>query len=632
MNLRELLQRALVVGLAYGLAVATIEMWLGTFQIMSLGMPPMMSTQATAALLELALGGILGLVLVPLARLNRARLWQAAGLTGSWIALERYVALDPAMLRMWITGPLAGLLLLGLASLVARRWRRLPWAIGLMAVSAAVLTPAVAYRLRTAETATPRAAISPAAHSTTESARNAPDVVVVVLDTVRTASMSTYGYQRPTTPRFSKLAEHGALFMDATSPSTWSLPSHASLFTGWFPSAHAAHGEHRVLGASPPTLAEVFAHNGYDTLCFTANPHISAGFGLTRGFAWSDKAWMSGAGGRGFIFVYRLLDLLGFTAKDKGGSDVTDNFEQWVNERDNEAAPAFVFINFLEAHFPYHQLPRDYLERFSSRSPSELREISVEVLGAQFGRTLSAQESEAATAPSLDMYDAGVAYTDHLLGRIVDSLERSGRLDDTVVIVLADHGEMVGEHGSFGHGAALYQPDLHVPLLLRYPPSIAAGARVQTPVSTLGVYATALALAGIDAPGKLQVGSLLPAIDGQAAGAPVIAERFRSDLLGQVEGTMASQIRRYRVYRSGALKLVEDSRGDLFLFDLARDPDENDNLAPRRPDELARLRGELAAWVDALGLPALDAELDFADTAELDPAAQERLRALGYIQ
>lgn len=621
-------QRGLIVGLAYGLAVTAVESWLGTLQILRLGMPPMPSAQVGAAPLEIALGGLLGLVLAPLAKLRRGSLWLVLGLVGLWIALERYVALDPSMLRMWLTGPLVGGFALAIAGLLARRWRRLPWALGLAAVTAAVVTPSVTYRLRTAAAAAPTSAHS----ATREAPEGAPDVVLVVIDTVRAGSMSTYGYDRPTTPVFSELAQRGALFLDATSPSTWSLPSHASLFTGWFPSAHGAHGEHRALADYPPTLAEVFAHNGYTTLCFTANPHISAGFGLTRGFAWSDKAWMSGAGARSFIFVYRLLDLLGFRVEDKGGSAVADNFAQWVRERDDDEGPAFVFINFLEAHFPYHQLPRDYLERFSSRPPEELRKISIDVLAAQFGRSLSTQEAEVAAAPSLDMYDAGVAYTDYLLGRIVTSLESTGRLDNTVLIVLADHGEMVGEHGSFGHGAALYQPNLHVPLLIRYPPGVAAGTRVEAPVSTLGVYATALELSGIAPPTKLQVGSLLPALDGQRAGVPVIAERFRSDLLGRVDGVMANQSRRYRVYRSEMLKLVEDSRGEFFLFDLTVDPDENDNLAEQRPTELVRLRGELAAWTDALGLPSIDAELDFEDTLELDPAAQERLRALGYVE
>jgi len=623
-----MIQRGLWLGLAYGLAVAAVETWLGTFKILSMQMPPVSMAQFSAALLETALGVSLGLLVAPLAKLKRATLWQIAALTGLWVGLERYVAIDPDMVRMWLTGPVAGAALLALGALLARRSTLLPWAIGTAIVVAGVATPEISYRLRTAGSE----ALPGSGEATNEPPANAPDVVLVVLDTVRTSSMSTYGYDRPTTPVFSGLAEEGALFLDATSPSTWSLPSHASLFTGWFPSAHNAHGEHRVLGDYPPTLAEVFSRNGYETLCFTANPHISAGFGLTRGFTWSDKAWMAGKGGRSFIFIFRLLDVLGFTAEDKGGSVVAQNFEQWVDGRPNDHRPAFVFINFLEAHFPYHQLPREFLQRFSNRSPDELRKVSVEVLGAQFGRELSSEEAESAVDPSLDMYDAGVAYTDYLLGRIVDSLKQAGRLDDTVLIVLADHGEMVGEHGAFGHGAALYQPNLHVPLLIRYPPRVARGSRVAEPVSTLGVYATALELSGLVPPAKVQVSSLLPAIEGERAGLPVIAERFRSDLLGRVDGEMASQARRYRAYRSGMLKLVEDSEGDVFLFDLSADPTETTNLAETRPGELARLRGELAAWTAALELPPIDAEVDFEDIVEVDPAAQERLRALGYIE
>ena len=126
----------------------------------------------------------------------------------------------------------------------------------------------------------------------------APDVVLIVLDTVRAADMSSYGYKRATTPTFDALAKEGALFLDATAPSTWSLPSHASLFTGLFPSAHGAHEESRVLSTDVPTLGEVLGRNGYETLSFTANPHISDGFGLTRGFQQQDRAWLGPSAGR----------------------------------------------------------------------------------------------------------------------------------------------------------------------------------------------------------------------------------------------------------------------------------------------------------------------------------------------
>jgi hypothetical protein len=208
---------------------------------------------------------------------------------------------------MWITPPLAGLVLLGVGSLLSRWKASVAWGIALVTLGAAIVVPVVVHRLRVG--AMQQSVAETAASATAPSAER-PDVLIVVLDTVRAQNVSAYGYQRRTTPYLERLAAEGALFLDATAPSTWSLPAHASLFTGRFPTAHRADLEHRILDDASPTLAEVLAASGYETRCFTANPHISDGFGLTRGFQWSDRAWLHARSGRSFFFVYRVLDLL----------------------------------------------------------------------------------------------------------------------------------------------------------------------------------------------------------------------------------------------------------------------------------------------------------------------------------
>jgi arylsulfatase A-like enzyme len=455
----------------------------------------------------------------------------------------------------------------------------------------------------------------------------------VVLDTVRAANTSAYGYSRPTTPTLERLARDGALFLDATSPSTWSLPSHGSLFTGLYPSVHRTDEDHRVLDTPSPTLAEVFAHNGYDTQCFTANPHISDTFALTRGFRSSDRAFLTGSASRSFTFIYRVLDLFGVSADDKGGAGVAENVERWIGARPADGPPTFTFINFLEAHFPYHQVPDAFLARFTSKTRRELRTTSLEAFGAQFGRPVTPAEAAAARPDALDMYDAGILYSDHLLSRVVDALERSGRLDRTVLIVLADHGELVGEHTLFGHGAGLYEPGVRVPLVVRYPARVRGGARVATPVSTVGVFATALALADLEPPAPVHVGSLLPALDGMPAGEPVLVERAGTPGRPPTSAPLGQPQWRYRTYRSGTWKLAQTSNGDTFLYDLNADPEERQNLATRNVNDLVRLRTELATWTAKLGIPALDAiGTAPSGAAPVDDATQDRLRALGYAE
>jgi hypothetical protein len=469
------MRRAIISGIAFGLCVAAADLGLGAQRMIDLNLPAMPATALQAAALEIALGAVLGLLLGPLRLLKFGSVIHVLAIAAVWTLLSRTVALDPSVVPAWATAPAVGLVACGIGALIARYSRRTAWALGLLALAAIIVAPVVVDMRRPAIAVVPPTGKPPV---------GAPDVVVVVLDTVRAANMSTYGYSRRTSPTFDALAKEGALFLDATSPSTWSLPSHASLFTGLFPSAHGAHEETKVLATDVPTLAEVLGANGYETLCLTANPHISDGFGLTRGFQKQDRAWLGPSAGRSFMFIYRVLDLLGWTARDKGGGQVVADFQAWLAGRQRHTRPAFVFLNFLEAHFPYHQTPVDFLEHYTNLGPLDRRDASLKAMAVQFGRKLSSAEIDAVVTPSRDMYDAGVTYSDYLLHRVMVALRAAaGRLDHTLLVVLADHGEMLGEHDEFGHGPALYQQDLHVPLLLRYPAKIKPGTRIERPVS-----------------------------------------------------------------------------------------------------------------------------------------------------
>jgi arylsulfatase A-like enzyme len=238
------------------------------------------------------------------------------------------------------------------------------------------------------------------------------------------------------------------------------------------------------------------------------------------------------------------------------------------------------------------------------------------------------------------MYDGGIVHTSDLLGRVVEALRARGTLDNTVLVVLADHGEILGERaGHFGHGPSFYQESVGVPLLVRYPARIPAGTRVDTPVSTLGVYATIFDLAGLEAPPTLQVGSLAPLASGQAqqGGGPILAELHpMPSPFTEETAPRDPQMhldRRYRLFRDGNMKLVTSSKGDVLLYDLATDPRESRDLAAERPDDLARMQAQLVAVGSQIGLPALDAPLAAgADAPELDEATRARLRELGYAE
>ncbi len=626
------LRRALVLGVAFGFATGLVEVWLGMIPIVQRRFGPGPLYMLQVALLHTGLGALLGLIAAPLLRLRRGVALHLLAMGLAWYGLERWVRLDsPQLMIGEIVRPVGGALLFLLGMWIARARPRTAWAMGAMLLAAGISAPRI-YLVKTTPPLPPRAELPPASP-------DAPNVVLVVLDTVRAMDVSTYGYARPTSPEIDRLAAEGALFLDATSPSTWSLPSHASLFTGRYPSSHGAHGEHQFLDARYPTLAQVLEHRGYETFCITANAWISDGLGLTRGFAWQDASLKEqGGAGRGFSFIHRLLDRLGLEEADKGGDAVAASFESWARARPAQGQrPAFVFLNFIEAHFPYHQLPHASLFRFSDRPYAELRAISIDLMGQQFGG--KGRPADEAGPPARDMYDGGVVYSNELLHRVVEALREQGTLDRTILIVLADHGEILGERGGFfGHGPTLYQEAVGVPLVMRYPPRIPAGTRVAQPVSTLGVFATVLDLAGIEPPPTLQVASLAPLASGasHAGGGPILSELhvFRELTTGASRPDPQMETdRRYRLLREGNLKLVTTSQGDRFFYDLTLDPGETRDLSSERPEDLARMQARLAQVEAEIGLPAIDATLGEGEKPpELDAATRDRLRALGYSE
>jgi len=630
-----LIKQGLTSGLAFGLAVTIVHLVIGIVLIVRLGMPPLTWFSFKSVPYELVLAAVAGLALCPifLSSSRHARWLHSGGMAVVWLAMERWVAVDPSKPLMWIAPTLVGLVLLAIGRKLSARSAVAGPGVGAALVGLALCAPIVASIIRGDVIDDPDRG---------EARTGAPDVVMIVMDTTRTMSMSTYGYERETTPNFTAFADGGLLFEDPTAPATWSLPAHAALFTGTFPSFNNAHGEHRYLGPDLPTVAEVFAGAGWETRAFTANPHIADSFGLTRGFAWTDQAWITGTSGRAFSFIYRFLDTLGFGSDDKGGGQVVTNINNWLDNRPDDAPPAFVFVNFLEAHFPFHQLPKQFREAYQDRPISELREAGQITFGVQFGRQLTEEEYAQIHQPITDLYDGGVLYTDYLVGQVLDAWKGRGTYDDTIFVILGDHGEMVGEHGSFGHVTSVYDQDLRVPLAFRYPKKIKPGSRVPRAVSTLGTMATLLTLADVEVPDTVHMGSLLPALDPEntTAGIPIISERYEEHMLSarfaegtaNGEGPLVNPRGRFRIYRQDNWKFVQHSGGGKWLFDLEADPGEMQDMARSFGNEVERLEGEVKLWQAKHKLPALSAEVAAGDVPEMSAEEEAALRALGYIE
>lgn len=326
-----------------------------------------------------------------------------------------------------------------------------------------------------------------------QAAAGAPNVLLIILDTVRSFSMSAYGYERETSPRIAGLAKRGVLFDRAYSTAPWTLPSHASMFTGRFP--YELSGDMQSsLDVTWPTLAETMTQRGYATAGFVANiGYTSAETGLARGFAHYEDRVLS----RGSLInassvmriatnaplVSKLIGMERF-AERKDADRINTDFLRWLPSVQDR--PFFVFLNYFDAHRPYHA-PRPYDRKYVS-SRARVRQI-MQTAGK---KKLPDDASQLLTGA----YDGALTYLDDRIGKLIDALEQRGALKNTIVIITSDHGEQFGEHGLYYHANSLYPQLLRVPLVIFGGDRVPVGARVSPAVSLRDLAPTVLDLVG----------------------------------------------------------------------------------------------------------------------------------------
>jgi arylsulfatase A-like enzyme len=410
-------------------------------------------------------------------------------------------------------------------------------------------------------------------------------VVLVSIDTLRSDHLGAYGYARPTSPRLDALAREGVLFEEARAPSPWTLPSHASLFTGLYPSRHHAR-QHAALPPSVTTLATLLAANGFATAAVVNSQNLSETFGLHRGF-------------QQFQYVVEA------TAQREPSRAITDRATGWLREHRDDRL--FLFVHYYDVHSDYASLP-EYEQQFV-RPYTGIATGSTPQLSAIRRGELTFGPDD--VAHLIDLYDAGIRQMDDEIGRLVAAIG-----DDTLLIVTSDHGEEFLEHGEVLHGRSQFEPVLRVPLIMRGP-GVPAATRVATIVSLIDVMPTVLAAVGVPIPTGLDGSDLAPTWHGGGAdlgGRYFIGEADHHEQNVEV-------MRAVRHYRD---KLHVNARtGAETLFDLDRDPGELVDVARERPEIVQALRAELdrvAAVRRTGGVP-----------VTLTPEQVERLKSLGYV-
>jgi arylsulfatase A-like enzyme len=473
-------------------------------------------------------------------------------------------------------------------SLLARKypalWTRLVRTLG-GAVALALLVLATTHGVRRVSKERGLLARLPAARA------DAPNILLIIWDTARAQSMSLYGYGRKTTPFLDSLAQHAVVYDYAYSTAPWTLPSHASILTGQYAGNLTADWT-SPLDQTHRTLPEALYEDGYSTGAFIAN-FFAASYptGLHRGFIRYEavkrtleevalsttlsqarsiqnplqrllvQRWPSQAVKDFLRLDFRPLDLYQLHDK-KEARTVTEDFLRW---QASVRRPFFSMLNYMEAHAGY-ATPMDTL--------------------FEGGRIRK------------DEYDGSISYLDQELQRLMEALQERGELERTIVILTSDHGELFGEHGRHGHGAALYSPVLRVPLVIFAPGRLPEGVRVARAVSLRDMARTVQVLAGSRSTPFPGASLARLALDSTAAVSPAIAEVSKGINQPMDEpiswGSLTAAF-------DDTLHVIQDGRGNLEAYAYRRDPLEQHDLArdPARRDALARW---LATIVQGVGL------------------------------
>lgn len=532
-----------------------------------------------------------------------------------------------------------------------------------------------------------------------------PDIILIVLDTQRVDRLGCYGYNRDITPNLDQFATESALFTQAISPAQWTIPTHGSLFTGLYPTAHQLLQSSQSLSPDLPHMAEVLTTAGYETIGFCNNPLVGIlNNGFKRGFQrfynyggaipslpgdsshlpWPFNRIMEGYTqflrrisypvqnffGRSDL-AFRLslnawlTPLWSKMANFKGQNERSvRDVTRFLGEREKRGnnKPLFLFLNLMETHLPFWP-PGEFIDkvapyfRESQQARTVMRQWNREAYrwAAPLEQPLSELESRVLN----DMYDAEVAYQDDYLGQLFARLNGRSHQDNTLTVIVSDHGDGLGEHGYFGHAFVGYQELVHVPLLLHWPGQIRPH-RVTTPVSTRRVYHTVLeatgrlpniprlnpddvkslslrqTLAGHDPENGTAFSEIYPPLNFVRAiesRQPHLLEQFRClslrrSVVGSASlGKLPAEI---GAASADSFKLIQVDNEPDELFDLTHDPLELESVLAERPSLIPPLNQQINQMAQKAKIQR--EHLATGGTIEMDESLLQQLRGLGYIE
>ncbi len=419
-----------------------------------------------------------------------------------------------------------------------------------------------------------------------------PNIVVYMIDTLRADHLGAYGYERATSPSLDALAAEGTLFTNAIAQSPWTKPSVASVLTGLNPQIHGVNGRKDALSLEATTLAELLWEAGYYTGAIYTNGNLSH-MGLGQGY--KDYEHLREGTTRS---IHVLSDQL------------NEHAFRWLERRDKNK-PFFLYLHATDPHSPYTP-PDGYLERLDL-------EVSDPDAGLieNVNKLKRGEVDEQQLADLVALYDAEILFNDEQFGRLVAELKRQGLYENTLILVVSDHGEEFFDHGWWQHGKTLFQEQLAVPLIVRFPNGEGSGESIEAIAQHIDIVPTILDVAGVETPEGL-TGRSLRGLLGDAPAEDLVHAVSYLDMDNREAESVTSAIGKLVLHH------YDIGQGEL-LFDLSVDPQESENLFEDRPVIAGYLQQALRAFDLAQEMRLTP------DEGEFDPELEERLRALGYL-
>ena len=437
-----------------------------------------------------------------------------------------------------------------------------------------------------------------------------PNIILVVIDTLRADHLSAYGYPRPTSPKLDALASSGVRFDRAYSVSSWTAPAVGSMLTGLNPSRHGLVDSQSRLSDGIRTLAEELGDLGYETAAFSANfVHVSPRTALDRGFSRFDVLSRA-TEGEEFTFAIRGAHFRGYDARE-----VTEAVQSWIHA--GPRAPFFLYVHYLDPHAGY-QPPAELATFFAPQPYTGKQGAAAEDIGklVREHSHLPAEDLQHLIA----LYDAEIRFTDQQIGVLLDSIDGTGLRDNSVVVVTADHGEEFADHGGFFHGFTLYDEMLHVPLIVAARGTWRFAPVVDSRLAQLtDIFPTLVELAGGVPRSDLDGRRLIPLPAGHEA-AP------RAFAIAQLEPDPVLDAgvqpkRHSRAVIGNTRTLLVGMNGGNELYRTSEDPHEQLEVSAEEPANVERLLQ--AVREGRTGVHDAD--------AAPDETQRERLRSLGYV-